>query len=242
MRGSDVRITNVNTVFYCIKENVYYFYNMSDINTYVTIPFACSFFVYWSISGYYFLRDYYGDLSQRIDTNIDWMLYKKTFYHVLYLQFCFSLPIMYMLIPVWKWRNNTILFESIEYIDIIKLGVNGLLGESIFYYMHYWSHFILYSKIHKVHHEWTNTCALAAAYAHPVEFMLVNLPSFLIPPIITGSNWFITNLWFMIATTSVVIDHSGYKNIHYSEFHWKHHKSSNANYGTNTIGDIVLLL
>lgn len=89
---------------------------------------------------------------------------------------------MYMLIPVWKWRGIT---YDIEYYDFIKLILNVLLGETIFYYLHYLSHFVCYSKIHKVHHEWTNTCAIAAAYAHPIEYLFVNLSSFLLPPIIT---------------------------------------------------------
>ena len=117
-----------------------------------------------------------------------------------------------------------------------------VLGETIFYYLHYLSHFVCYSKIHKVHHEWTNTCAIAAAYAHPIEYLFVNLPSFLLPPLITGSNWIITIIWFMIATISVVLDHSGYNYIYNSEFHWKHHKYFNVNYGTNTIGWFISYL
>ena len=145
-----------------------------------------------------------------------------------------------MIIPIWKWRGITIEFNEIEYIDILKLICNALLGQTIFYYLHYWSHFILYSTIHKVHHEWKNTCAVAAAYAHPVEYVFISLPSFLLPPIITGTNWYITKIWFMIATTHVIIDHSGYNIIGGgSLFHWKHHKYSNVNYGKNIIGDAI---
>ena len=215
---------------------------MDDYYTYIYLPFFSSFAVYWSLSAYFFLKDKYGDLTQRIDPNINWALYKKTVFHVLYLQFFYSLPIMYLLIPVWKWRNITMTYDMITYIDVLKLGINGLLGESIFYYLHYFSHFVFYSTVHKVHHEWTNTCAVAAAYAHPVEYLLISLPSFLLPPIITGSNWTINCVWFMVSTTSVVLDHSGYKNIHYSEFHWNHHKYFNINYGTNTLGDCASYL
>ena len=211
---------------------------MNEINTYVFIPYFSSFALYWTLCFIFYLFDRYYP-KYRIDKSIDWALYKKSVYYVLYLQFTYSLPIMYMIIPVWKWRNITMDFNQIGYIDLIKLVCNGLLGETIFYYLHYWSHFILYSKIHKTHHEWTNTCAVATAYAHPIEYLCISLPSFLLPPIITGSNWYITNIWFLVSTTSVILDHSGYKNIHNSEFHWKHHKYSNTNYGTNTIGDTI---
>ena len=42
-----------------------------------------------------------------------------------------------------------------------------------------------------------------------------------------------------MATSSVVIDHSGYNIIKSCEFHWKHHKYSNMNYGTNTLGETI---
>jgi sterol desaturase/sphingolipid hydroxylase (fatty acid hydroxylase superfamily) len=213
---------------------------MNDIFLYVFEPFTQSFVVYWSLCIIFYIADVKLDNEKyRIEGNIDWILYKKTVYHVLYLQFCYSLPIMYMMIPMWKWRNITNDYSEIEYIDIFKLLCNGLLGESIFFYLHYWSHFILYSKIHKIHHEWKNTCAVAAAYAHPLEYVFISLPSFLMPPLITGTNWYITKIWFIIATTSVVIDHSGYNIINASDFHWKHHKYSNINYGTNTLGETI---
>jgi sterol desaturase/sphingolipid hydroxylase (fatty acid hydroxylase superfamily) len=214
--------------------------NMTDIQTFVIKPFLCSFSIYWGLSFIFFLCDSNLDNKKyRIEPGIDWNLYKKTFYHVIYLQFVYSLPIMYILIPFWKWRNITIEYNDSNYIDWMKLVACGLLGESIFFYHHYWSHFIMYSKVHKVHHEWKHTCALAAAYAHPLEYVFVSLPSFLIPPMITGINWYLANIWFMIATTSVVIDHSGYNIISASKFHWDHHKYSNVNYGTNTIGEVI---
>jgi sterol desaturase/sphingolipid hydroxylase (fatty acid hydroxylase superfamily) len=213
---------------------------MNNNFLYVIEPFTQSFLVYWTLCFSFYLADRYLDNEKyRIEAKIDWKLYKKSVYHVLYLQFTYSLPIMYILKPIWNWREITINYEDIEYIDIIKLICNGLLGESIFYYLHYSSHFILYSKIHKVHHEWKNTCAVAAAYAHTLEYIFISLPTFLLPPIITGSNWYITKIWFILATASVVIDHSGYNIINASKFHWKHHKYTNINYGTNTIGDTI---
>ena len=211
---------------------------MNDYDIYIIIPYFSSFFVYWSLSFVFFLCDLYLDPKYRIEANIDWKLYKKSFYHVLYLQFCYSLPVMYFFIPLWKWRGNSILYSEMGYIDIPKLIFSGLLGELIFYYLHYWSHLYCYANVHKVHHEWKNTCAIAAAYAHPIEYLFVSLPSFLLPPLITGLHWYYTNLWFIIATTSVVIDHSGYNIISWSRFHWEHHKYTNINYGTRTLYDI----
>ena len=214
---------------------------MYDILDYVIIPYSLSFFVYWFLCLIFFILDKNINTKYRIEYNIDWKLYQKTVSHGIYLQFAVCVPVMYFMIPLWKFRGINMYFNDISYIDFIKLIFNGLLGESIFYYLHYLSHFIFYSKIHKIHHEWKNTCAVAAAYAHPLEYLFISLPSFLLPPIITGSNWFITNLWFIIATISVVIDHSGYK-IFTSEYHWKHHKYSNTNYGMNILGNFIINL
>ena len=97
---------------------------MTDISIYIIKPYFNSFCVYWGLSLIYFLCDIFIDEKYRMEGNIDWKLYKKTFYHVLYLQFCFSLPVMYFMIPLWKWRGNSILYEELEYIEIPKLTLN----------------------------------------------------------------------------------------------------------------------
>ena len=206
-----------------------------DLKNYVLLPYFSSFFVYWLLSLFFFICDYYVEPIHRYESKIDWILYKKTFYHVLYLQFCYSLPVMYILIDVWKWRGNKMNYDELEYIDLPKLIFTALLGDLFFYYLHYWSHLICYAHVHKVHHEWKNTCALAAAYSHPIEYVLVSLPTFLLPPIITGCHWYCANIWFIFSTIVVVIDHSGYKWFSWNEFHWKHHKYTNINYGTRML-------
>ena len=50
----------------------------------------------------------------------------------------------------------------------------------------------------------------------------------------------VQNIWFILSTASVVVDHSGYRWFSWSEFHWKHHKFTHVNYGTRTLYDIAL--
>ena len=43
--------------------------------------------------------------------------------------------VLLLLIPFWKWRGITTTYNTIGVFDLIKLGLNGLLGETIFFYL-----------------------------------------------------------------------------------------------------------
>ena len=83
----------------------------------------------------------------------------------------------------------------------------------------------LYKHIHKKHHEYRSTIAIANIYSHPVEHLLSNLLPSTLAPMILGSH--IATFWicviaFMISST---IAHSGYHLpfLNSAEFHDFHH-------------------
>jgi sterol desaturase/sphingolipid hydroxylase (fatty acid hydroxylase superfamily) len=73
-----------------------------------------------------------------------------------------------------------------------------------------------YSRIHKKHHEYKSSISYSAEYAHPVEYMLVNIMATGSGPLLLGTNiHFITFLTWIIYRIGGTLDlHSGY------EFPW----------------------
>ncbi len=75
----------------------------------------------------------------------------------------------------------------------------------------------LYKIVHKLHHEHTNTIALTATYAHPVEYALgnmlpVGLPAFLLGVVGLPRMHLVTFLfWISLRTNASAVGHSGYE-------------------------------
>lgn len=216
---------------------------MNDFNTFVFFPILYSSIAYWGTSFIWFLLDLYVAPLYRISGGeiIDWKLYKKTAIRVFLTQVTTTPFVMYAMIPLWKYRGIDISFSnsifSIE--TLIKLILAPLIGDITFYYTHRICHFnIFYKNVHKLHHDWKIPCAVCAAYTTVYEYVLCNLPTFLLPPLILGLNWYVANLWFVFSTISVVIDHSGYTFFERSIHHANHHKLTRFNYGSYYLDNV----
>ena len=131
------------------------------------------------------------------------------------------------------------LHYSSDYCAIVDLPVQEdqvslsslLLSLSLFYYRLF-HHRALYSRIHKIHHEWTAPVSIAAMYCHPLEHFFVNLLSIMSGPIILGS--YFNNhlasvwLWVSMAIINTTYTHSGYHLpfVSSNEGHDFHHSKS----------------
>jgi sterol desaturase/sphingolipid hydroxylase (fatty acid hydroxylase superfamily) len=114
-----------------------------------------------------------------------------------------------------------------------------LIYETFFYFSHRLLHFgSLYRSIHKVHHEFRSPVALAAAYAHPIEFIVGDIIPLMLPPILLRSHLLLFWIWTIFGNISTQIHHSGYRfpwtYEHVTEqpdFHDFHHENFVGNYG-----------
>lgn len=112
----------------------------------------------------------------------------------------------------------------------------------------------LYTRIHKIHHEFRAPIAMAAIYAHPLEFLVSNLVSIEIGPrkhsmntgliflVVCHSHLLVNMAWFTIATVGTISHHSGYQRFWQiggldPHFHDYHHYSFIWNFGTLGILD-----
>jgi methylsterol monooxygenase len=210
---------------------------MNDFLTFVLYPILFSGITYWGISGIWLIFDLNVAPLYRISGGevIDWKLYKKTAIHVFFIQMSTTPIVMYCLIPLWRYRGIDTSWSSelFSFYTLFKLILCPFIGDFIFYMTHRLCHLnLLYKKVHKKHHEWKVPVALAAAYTTMYEYVICNLSTFLLPPMILGINWYAANIWFIFSTISVVNDHSGYVFLKGSVRHTKHHKYTKYNYGS----------
>ena len=110
----------------------------------------------------------------------------------------------------------------------------------------------LYGRVHKQHHEYNVTIALATEYAHPVEYFLGNVLPSAVGSILLGSriHYYQFLCQIFIRTFRSHEGHSGYAfpwsqgNFEFpfdtSKFHDFHHSHNVGNYGASCIWDYLL--
>ncbi|KAI4723334.1 sterol desaturase [Aureobasidium sp. EXF-10727] len=108
------------------------------------------------------------------------------------------------------------------------------LCEIIFYYSHRLLHVkLFYQRIHNRHHQFKAPIALAAQYAHPIEYLVSTILPFWLPPQILGCHILTCFLFWTAATLETVIAHSGYDFFTVlAKKHDLHHEKSRVNFGT----------
>lgn len=154
------------------------------------------------------------------------------------------------------WMNNwetTVTFEVEDLPSVPKtllLNFIWIILEDItFALVHRALHTpFLYKHIHKVHHTYTSTIALAGLYSHPIEHIFGNLVPLTIPAFILGKQLHFVTYVFILCRRLIAstIAHSGYNFPSepsemfpfkaYSAYHDFHHGNNiNSNLGGGTI-------
>lgn len=229
------------------------YYNFKDIVYYGLCPFFIHFGIFWLSSGYFAYKDYYhskkGDIEKvKIQGKeimkhggIDWSKYQQTAITSFKNQIFLSLPLMVIISPINK---NLDYDDWVWWHIIIKILIALGLTDVIFYIVHRTLHHpSLYSRFHKIHHEWKAPVACRALYAHPLEHVLGNMTPLIVSAYIVGLPYLWLLIWNVIITTNAIGSHSGYRSQIYlfdAETHDTHHKDFNYNFGINIFMDRLL--
>lgn len=129
----------------------------------------------------------------------------------------------------WDWHR-----------EVIRIPIDMFLNEVSFYAAHYFLHKpFWYQHVHKVHHRFKAPTAMAAAYAHPLEFIFGNVLCIGLGPILTNAHPYTAYFWFSAAILSTCKGHSGYDILNAST-HDLHHQHTNWNFGVLHFGDYFM--
>lgn len=172
---------------------------------------------------------------------------------VVLLNHCFLAPISYILSQVTAHGGKHI---GIRVVDSLPTTAEllgyligfGLVQETIFYYTHRLLHWgWLYTAFHKVHHEYKAPVALAATYAHPVEFVFQNILPLVLPPVLFSAPLAVYYTQCFVAVIVTQAGHAGYDfpwlhllgPLHRPDFHDFHHQNFSGNYGVTGLLDYL---
>jgi sterol desaturase/sphingolipid hydroxylase (fatty acid hydroxylase superfamily) len=116
------------------------------------------------------------------------------------------------------YKLNMLTFSLDDYfpspLEVASQIVFSMVTEEIWsYFTHRLMHTpFFYSRIHKKHHEYKSSISYSAEYAHPVEYLLVNIMGAGSGPILLAKNMhFITFLaWIIYRVGDTLDQHSGY--------------------------------
>jgi sterol desaturase/sphingolipid hydroxylase (fatty acid hydroxylase superfamily) len=126
---------------------------------------------------------------------------------------------------------------------LLELGGMGAAAVAVFYTTHRLLHRpALMRAVHRVHHEFRTSTALASEHAHPVEFVLGNFLTLSAGVLVFGPSLWSVYLFTVLAMLTVLVHHSGYAlpwapwSVHHD---WHHHRVVEA-FGTLGIEDRLL--
>ena len=126
---------------------------------------------------------------------------------------------------------------------IVHLACCIVVSEILFYAGHCLLHFPwMFAHIHYVHHLWASPIAIASIYAHPVEFLLANIPVIAFGPMLMQSHLSVYCVWVLAATWKIMSGHLGW-NIPFvgsPDSHDFHHSLNHGN-NLNNLGQIGVL-
>eukprot|EP01126_Amoeba_proteus_P006675 TRINITY_DN1233_c0_g1_i2.p1 TRINITY_DN1233_c0_g1~~TRINITY_DN1233_c0_g1_i2.p1 ORF type:complete len:214 (+),score=31.22 TRINITY_DN1233_c0_g1_i2:409-1050(+) len=143
---------------------------------------------------------------------IDWNLMKRSFFIVLLNGWITGFMRALLLTRIAAGRTLYSVENPTWSIYVLQVIVMAFLADVVFYTTHRTMHHkYLYPHFHKQHHQYLQPVAVSGAAAHPLDHLIVNEMTTLVPPVLVGADLNLTVLWFCVASINGPLSHCGYK-------------------------------
>lgn len=209
----------------------------------VFVPWTLSLITYWSLGMAFMIIEKYKTPTSLYETKYqkdaeikNTISLKTCIKQVIFNQIFALLPGMYILNLVGSIQISSELPSTITM--IFHLFLSALLGELFYYFSHRLLHIpMLYSSIHKIHHNYKAPIAIVSLYGHPLEILFGNTFAVIGPIYILNVHSYTLYLGIVLGFVDSLSDHAGFdvKN----RFHDLHHQFTNCNFGSIGIFDRV---
>jgi len=172
----------------------------------------------------------------------EWLLaVRVSLRNIVLLNWVVSLPILHLWRTLYGIEN--MLGEDDEWNwqrELPRFAICVVVIETVFYWTHWLLHFpYLYKRIHKMHHTFTAPIAVAAPYAHPIEFLFGNLAGVILGLALANPHPWTAYYWVCYAIVTTCGSHSGYECFG-CRGHDLHHEKFTVNFGVAKITDILM--
>eukprot|EP00941_MAST-03F_sp_MAST-3F-sp1_P006146 g6146.t1 len=151
--------------------------------------------------------------------------------------------IFFSWLMMWLHGKENISLDSDPFIlrkEAWKFFLSFVVVDWWFYLTHRVLHLKgVYKYIHKMHHRFKAPTAVAAMYAHPLEYGIGNLGGVALGIVLTNCHPYTGYVWLCFGLMSTASAHSGYFFLG-AENHDIHHQFFNYNYGVGGISDLLL--
>eukprot|EP01118_Nematostelium_gracile_P010916 TRINITY_DN3831_c0_g1_i1.p1 TRINITY_DN3831_c0_g1~~TRINITY_DN3831_c0_g1_i1.p1 ORF type:complete len:296 (-),score=44.10 TRINITY_DN3831_c0_g1_i1:94-981(-) len=221
------------------------YYVLLNFYIFLNVCYAGSAFVFWVIDYFHLFASY--KIQEKYPTQTDYIKCALNLFQNYVVLILPGIIFGYPFFRLMGFNSNL----PIPWLEVVRDVVLFALVEDV---THYFLHRILhtpwlYKNIHKVHHHYASPFGLAAAYAHPLEVIILGFATFLGPLLFRG-HFFSFLMWILYRQLDAVITHCGYhipNPLHYIPFyggtdpHDYHHKTFIYNYSSRfTFMDILL--
>ncbi len=119
--------------------------------------------------------------------------------------------------------------DTFDIKDLLLFIPYIIIADIVFYLTHRLVHTKYLYGIHKQHHEWINPVSSSFLDAHPIEHLLVNLPTVIIPLYIAKVSNIQQGLWVIGTTINSITGHMA--SLEGDNPHILHHTLRKVNYG-----------